>query len=62
MKSELSYEESLKRLNEIVDILEKNEESLDDALSLYEEGTNLVAFCTDKLENAKQKIIEIEKD
>lgn len=62
MKSNLTYEESINRLNEIVDILEKNEESLDNALALYEEGTKLVAYCTKKLENAKQKITEIEKD
>lgn len=62
MKNELNYESSINRLNEIIDILEKNEESLDDALALYEEGTKLVAFCTKKLENAKQKIVEIEKD
>ncbi len=62
MENNLTYEESIKRLNEIVDILEKNEESLDNALALYEEGTRLVAYCTKKLENAKQKITEIEKD
>lgn len=59
---EMSYESAVKRLEEIVALLEKNEFSLDDALALYEEATTLTAFCTKKLSEAKQKISEIEKD
>lgn len=62
MNTEMKYEEALKRLEEIVDILEKNEISLDESLSLFEEGTKLTAFCSKKLNEAKQKIIEIEKE
>ena len=60
--SEMTYEQAVKRLDEIVSILEKNEIELDEALSLFEEGTKLTAFCTKKLSQAKQKITEIEKD
>ncbi len=62
MKTEMKYEVAVKRLEEIVDILEKNEISLDESLSLFEEGTKLTAFCSKKLNEAKQKIIEIEKE
>lgn len=61
-KKELTYESAISRLEEIVSVLEKNEVSLDDALSLFEEGTKLTAFCSDKLKNAKSKIIEINKE
>lgn len=61
-EKELTYESAVKRLDEIVLSLEKNDVSLDDALSLFEEGTRLTAFCTKKLNEAKQKITEIEKD
>ena len=60
--SEMSYEQAVKRLDEIVSLLEKNEIELDDALSLFEEGTKLATFCTKKLNEAKQKITEIEKE
>ncbi len=61
-KNELTYESAAKRLEEIVTILEKNEVSLDKALELFEEGTKLTAFCSKKLNEAKQKITELEKD
>ena len=59
---QLTYEQAVKRLDEIVALLEKNEVSLDEALELFEEGTRLTAFCTKKLSEAKQKITEIEKE
>lgn len=61
-KKELTYEQAISRLEEIVGILEKNEVSLDEALTLFEEGTKLTSFCADKLKNAKAKITEINKE
>ncbi len=61
-KMDMSYEQAISRLDEIVSVLEKNEISLDDALSLFEEGTRLTAYCNNKLKNAKAKISEIEKE
>ena len=61
-KKELTYEQAISRLEEIVGILEKNEVSLDEALALFEEGTKLTSFCAAKLKNAKAKITEINKE
>lgn len=61
-KSEMTYEKAMSRLEEIVGILEKNEISLDEALELFKEGTELTAYCSKKLNDAKQKITEIEKE
>ena len=59
---EMTYEQALLRLEEIVAVLEKNDISLDDSLKLFEEGTKLTAFCTEKLNNAKAKINVINKE
>ena len=37
-------------------MLEKGNLSLDESLSLYEEGVGLVRFCNGALENAERKI------
>ncbi len=55
----LTYEQATKRLEEIVSKLEEGAISLEESLSLYEEGIKLSNFCMKKLENAKQKIIDI---
>ncbi|MBQ8765610.1 MAG: exodeoxyribonuclease VII small subunit [Clostridia bacterium] len=55
----LTYEQATKRLEEIVSMLEEGTLPLEESLALYEEGTKLSEFCLKKLENAKQKIIDI---
>lgn len=58
----MTYEQAITRLEEIVSQLEKSDISIDESLKLFEEGTRLTSFCKDKLENAKAKITEIKKD
>ena len=55
----LTYEQATKRLEEIVTLLEDGAKSLEESLALYEEGIKLSEFCMKKLQNAKQKIIDI---
>lgn len=62
MNEELTYEKAMTRLEEIVSLLEKNDVSLDDSIKLFEEGTRLTAFCSEKLKNAKAKITLEEKE
>ncbi len=62
MDKTLTYEQAVERLEAITAALEQNNVSLDEALALFSEGTELAAFCTKKLEEAKQKITVIEKD
>jgi exodeoxyribonuclease VII small subunit len=52
----MKFEEALKRLEEIVKILEKGELSLDESLKLFEEGVSLRKFCLTKLNEAERKI------
>ena len=62
MNEDLTYEKAMIRLEEIVSLLEKNDVSLDDSIKLFEEGTRLTAFCSEKLKNAKAKITLAEKE
>ncbi len=55
----LTYEQAIKRLEEIVGLLQEGSLSLDKSLELYEEGANLSKLCHNMLKNAKQKIIDI---
>lgn len=54
-----SYEDSVKRLEDIVSTLERGEISLDESLKLFEEGTKLVTFCNEYLDKAQTKIREL---
>ena len=63
-KKKLSFEDSLKRLDEIVKHLESGDLPLEESLSLFEEGTALVTSCNTMLEEAEQKvsILRVGKD
>ena len=53
---EMSFEEALARLEEIVKGLDGGDVPLDKSLELYEEGVTLVKLCNLKLENVERKI------
>lgn len=52
----ITFEAAVKRLEEIVDLLERGNTSLDESLALYEEGVGLVRFCNDALDGAEKRI------
>ena len=56
---EQNYEKSLKRLEEIVSVLEEGGQSLEKTLELFSEGTALLNSCAKYLYNAEQKIITL---
>ncbi len=56
--SEMKFEEALKRLERIVEDLEKGTLSLDESLKKYEEGVRLSQICSKRLD-AAQKRVEI---
>ncbi|MBI4091122.1 exodeoxyribonuclease VII small subunit [candidate division WWE3 bacterium] len=59
---ELTFTQSLKKLKEITEKLEKGDLELEDALKLYEEGISLHKKCIDKLNFAKLKFEELKKN
>lgn len=51
-----SFEESLKKLETIVDQLEKGDLPLEESLKLFEEGVGLSAACKKELDEAEGKV------
>jgi len=54
--AEVKFEEALKKLEKIVEDLEKGDLSLDEALKKYQEGIELSRLCAQRLDQAKKKI------
>lgn len=61
MAEQMSFEQSIARLEEIVGALEKGDAQLADSLRLYEEGTKLAAACEAMLDEAEQKVAKLAK-
>ena len=60
---ELSFEEAMKKLQDVVQELEKGTLNLDGSVKKFEEGVKLSKQCNDMLENAEKKInLLIKKD
>lgn len=53
---EMKLEEAMRRLDEVVSLLDRENADLEESLRLYEEGVRLVALCTAKLSDAERKI------
>ena len=60
-KNELTFEQSLERLDEIVRLLEKGDAPLAESLGLFEEGTALIRACSKQLDEAEQKVVQLRK-
>ena len=58
-KKKPDFEQSIARLGEIVKHLEKGDAKLSDSLSLFEEGTALIANCESLLSEAEQKEVKL---
>ena len=58
----IKFEEALKRLEKIVEVLEAGDVALEESLSLYEEGIGLFRLCSSKLEEAKKKVEILTKE
>lgn len=61
-KEEKTFEESLTELESIVKELETGEVDLDKAINKYSEAMKLAKTCSDKLNNATEKVNQILKE
>ena len=52
----LTFEEALKRLEDVVDTLESGEVPLEKAIDLFQDGMLLSQVCGQKLDKVEQKI------
>ena len=55
-KNEISFEQALEELQNIVTALEAGNVGLDQSLGLYERGVELVRLCNDRLDAAQQRV------
>jgi exodeoxyribonuclease VII small subunit len=62
MEENLSFEESLEKLEEIVNKLENGDVPLDDAIEEFKNAMDLVKICNDKLNSAEEAIAKIVQD
>jgi exodeoxyribonuclease VII small subunit len=56
MKKNISFEEAISTLEEIVRKLESSNLTLDESLDSFKAAVELVKICNDKLEGAKQEV------
>ena len=61
-EKELSFEESLNNLEEIVKKLETGEIPLDDAINEFNKAMKLAKSCDDKLKSAEEAITKLVSD
>lgn len=66
MAEELSFEETLAKLEQVVTQLERGDSlTLDESLQAFEEGIRLTRICREKLDNAQlrvEQLVELDDD
>lgn len=56
---EQTFESAMERLEEITAELENTGVTLEQSMKLFEEGTQLISFCSEQLAHAEQKILQL---
>lgn len=54
--AEMTFEEAMAALEQVVSRLERGDVALEDSIALYERGAALKAHCADKLRLAEERI------
>ena len=55
----MTFEQSMQRLEQIVRAMERGDVALDESLKLFQEGTDLVRSCSKLLDEAKLQIQKV---
>lgn len=59
---EMSFEEAIRELENVVGQLDRGDVALEDSIKLYERGAKLKARCEAKLKEAEEKVAQITLD
>jgi exodeoxyribonuclease VII small subunit len=59
---ELTFEQALEQLDQLVRRMESGELGLDESIAAYRRGAELVRFCQGKLAEAEQQIQRLDED
>ncbi len=62
MDNNITFEQALARLEEIVRMLENGSAPLDKSLEYFEEGVKLVKMCNSRLDSVEQRIKILSKN
>ena len=60
--AEIKFEKAMKRLEQIVDELEKGDLDIDKSLQIFEEGIKMSRTCSKKLSDAEAKIEKLTRN
>ena len=60
--SKITFEQSMKRLEQIVQELESGDLPLEEAMKKFEEGIKLSSLCSEKLDETEKKITLLLQD
>ena len=55
----MTFEEAMQRLEQIVRTLERGDAKLNDSLRLFQEGTELIRLCNTQLSNAELEVRKV---
>ena len=58
----MTYDEALRRLEELVSQLERGGKNLDETLAMFEEGTALLKRCQEELGEVEGRLAELHLD
>jgi exodeoxyribonuclease VII small subunit len=62
LPDDITFEEAMERLEELVHDLEEGTLSLDDSIKSFEEGMRLVRFCAGELGRAEKRVKELTEE
>ncbi|MDR1530886.1 MAG: exodeoxyribonuclease VII small subunit [Clostridiales bacterium] len=62
MNRDLSFDQALDRLEEIIAVLEENEAPLEESIALYKEGMELSLYCSKSLGELEEEVSELQKN
>lgn len=60
--NEMTFEDALRELEQVVGKLERGEVPLDESIALYERGADLKKRCEAKLKEAEEKVAKLTLD
>lgn len=55
----MTFEQKLQRIDELIQIINRSNESLENQIAAYEEGLRLISECKEFLSKTEKKIIDI---
>ena len=62
LQKEKTLEEAFEKLGELAERLEDSETSLEDSFRFYNEGMELLKYCSEKLDTVEKKMLQMDED